>query len=78
MSEANDLIQKLLVAPVPVRRYVVGWPRYASFYKVGQSWVFHVRLPNGIIHLAHWKWWEPIRLMPKALWLHWRTTHPRS
>lgn len=74
MSKADDLIQDILNAPPTVRRFVIGWPRYASFYKVGQSWVACVKLPNGIIHLAHWKWWEPLRLMPKALWLHYRAT----
>lgn len=69
----DDDIWKILNDPPPVRRFVIGWPRYAAYYKVGQSWIAFVRLPNGIIHLAHWKWWGPLRLMPKALWLHfWR------
>jgi hypothetical protein len=73
MSEANDLMQEFLNAPRPVRRYVIGWPRYAAFYKMGRSWVVFVKLPNGgMIHLAHWKWWEPLRLLPHAIIAHWR------
>lgn len=68
----DDDIAELLNTPPPVRRFVIGWPRYAAFYKVDQSWIACVRLPNGVIHLAHWKWWEPLRLLPKALRLHFR------
>lgn len=71
----HDDIALILNSPPPVRRYVVGWPRYAAFYKVGQSWVIHLNLPNGIIHLGHWRWWEPFRLLPRALWCHYQATH---
>lgn len=78
MSEADNLIQELLNAPPPVRRFVIGWTRYAAFYKIGQSWVVMVKLPSGIVHLASWKWWEPLRLLPKALWLHCRVVRDRA
>lgn len=75
---ADDDIKALLNAPPPVRRFVIGWPPYAAFYKVGQSWVAFLRLPNGVIHLSHWKWWEPLRLMPKAILLHLRASRRKS
>lgn len=74
MSVQDD-IDAILNSPPPVRRYVIGWPRYAAFYKVGPSWVASLHLPGGLIHLSHWKWWEPLRLMPGAIWLHFRTRY---
>ena len=77
MSVKDD-IEAILNEPPPVRRYVIGWPRYAAFYKVGQSWIIHLNLPSGIIHLGHCKWWEPFRLLPKAVRKHYRATRLRS
>lgn len=75
----DDDIEAILSGPAPQRRYLIGSKRFAAFYKVGQSWVMFVRMPGGgIIHLGHWKWWEPIRMLPIAMWKHWRFARQRS
>lgn len=62
MSELQDLLKE----PPPVRRYYIGNDRLA-FYKVGESWVLSARGSFGLIHLASWRWWEPLKQFPRAL-----------
>lgn len=78
----DDDIEALLNGAPPVRHYLF-WLGPLSFYWIWineesehqcRCWTACWHTRNNVIHLAHWKWWEPLRLMPKAIWLHFRAT----
>lgn len=46
---------------------------YLKYYRIGRSWILCCKFKHyGLIHLASPYWWKPLRLFPRALYLHLR------
>lgn len=67
MTNPNlDDVKDLMDGLIAERQYYIGNDALA-YYKVGQSWVLSCSCRYGLIHLASWRWWEPLKQFPKAL-----------